>query len=151
MVKLSGWAPVAVPLLAPVNAMDPSAAAEEVAGLVEAGFRTLQVKVGFAVAADLRRVAAIQRASAGGATLRLDANQAFSREEGCDFAVALDPAGIELLEQPCDKSDWDANAAVAAVSWWLVPPYLALMAFLLLEPAGRRVSATNPAFICGDN
>ena len=37
------------------------------------------------------------------------------------------------------------SAAVAAVAWWLVPPYLALMAFLLLEPAGRRVSATNPA------
>ncbi len=37
------------------------------------------------------------------------------------------------------------SAAVAAVAWWLVPPYLALMALLLLEPAGRRVSATNPA------
>ncbi len=37
------------------------------------------------------------------------------------------------------------SAAVASVAWWLVPPYLALMAFLLLEPAGRRVSATNPA------
>ena len=37
------------------------------------------------------------------------------------------------------------SAAVAAVAWWLVPPYLALMAFLLFEPAGRRVSATNPA------
>ncbi len=37
------------------------------------------------------------------------------------------------------------SAAVAMVAWWLVPPYLALMAFLLLEPAGRRVSATNPA------
>jgi len=37
------------------------------------------------------------------------------------------------------------GAAVASVSWWLVPPYLALMGFLLIEPAGRRVNATNPA------
>ncbi len=37
------------------------------------------------------------------------------------------------------------SVAVASYSWWLIPPYLAVMAFLLLEPAGRRVNATNPA------
>jgi L-alanine-DL-glutamate epimerase-like enolase superfamily enzyme len=74
------------------------------------------VKVGFGVEADLRRLAAIQEASAGRATLRLDANQAFSQAQGCDFATRLDPTGIELFEQPCDKADWDANGAVAAVS-----------------------------------
>jgi len=36
------------------------------------------------------------------------------------------------------------SVAVASYSWWLIPPYLAVMAFLLLEPAGRRVNATNP-------
>lgn len=109
-------APASVPLLAPVNAMDPAAVADEVAALLATGFRTLKVKVGFAVAADLRRVTAIQQAVAGRATLRLDANQAFDRAAGCSFAAALDPTGIELFEQPCDKTDWDANAAVAAVS-----------------------------------
>ena len=70
----------------------------------------------FDVDADLRRLAAIQAAVAGRASLRLDANQAFSEAEGRTFASALDPAGIELFEQPCDKADWAANAAVAAVS-----------------------------------
>jgi hypothetical protein len=37
------------------------------------------------------------------------------------------------------------SVAVALVAWWLVPPYLILIAFLLYEPDGRRVSATNPA------
>ncbi len=37
------------------------------------------------------------------------------------------------------------SAAVASLSWWLVPPYLLLMGVLLFEPAGRRVNATNPA------
>lgn len=109
-------APAAVPLLAPVNAMDPAAAAAEVEHLIATGFRTLKVKVGFSVPDDLHRVAAIQRAAAGRATLRLDANQAFDRAAGCTFAAALEPAGIELFEQPCDKADWAANAAVAAVS-----------------------------------
>jgi L-alanine-DL-glutamate epimerase-like enolase superfamily enzyme len=48
--------------------------------------------------------------------MRLDANRAFSEADGCRFAAALDPAGIELFEQPCDADDWDANANVAKVS-----------------------------------
>lgn len=108
--------PLVVPLLAPVHSMDTARIGPEVEALLADGFRTLKVKVGFDVEADLRRLAAIQEASAGRATLRLDANQAFSRAQGCAFATALDPVGIELFEQPCDKADWDANAAVAAVS-----------------------------------
>ncbi len=66
--------------------------------------------------ADLARVAAVQRAVRGRATIRLDANRGFSREDGCRFGAALDPEGIELFEQPCESNDWDSNAAVAAVS-----------------------------------
>lgn len=105
-----------VPLLVPVNAMTLEAIGPEVEGYVAAGFRTLKVKVGFVVADDLARVARIQRDLAGRATIRLDANQAYSREDGCRFAATLDPLGIELFEQPCHKDDWDSNAAVAAVS-----------------------------------
>jgi L-alanine-DL-glutamate epimerase-like enolase superfamily enzyme len=48
--------------------------------------------------------------------MRIDANRAYSKEEGCQFAAALHPENIELFEQPCAAEDWDANAAVAAVS-----------------------------------
>lgn len=108
--------PTRLPLLTPVNAMEPAAIEREIAEWLAQGFRTFKVKVGKDVAADLARVAAIQRSVAGRATLRLDANRAFSREDGVRFASALDPAGIELFEQPCDSDDWDANAAVAAAS-----------------------------------
>ncbi len=108
--------PFSLPLLAPVHSMNPSRIADEVETLLADGFRTLKVKVGFDLAADLDRLESIQAAVAGRASLRLDANQAFSAKEGCDFATALDPQGIELFEQPCDKEDWAANAAVAAVS-----------------------------------
>jgi L-Ala-D/L-Glu epimerase len=108
--------PLVVPLLAPVHSMVPGQVADEVAALLAAGFQTLKVKVGFDVDADLRRLVAIQTAVDGQASLRLDANQAFSAAQGRTFATALDPAGIELFEQPCDKADWAANAAVAAVS-----------------------------------
>lgn len=105
-----------LPLLVPINSTDHAAIAPEVEALIGQGFRTFKVKVGKDVEADLARVAAIQRAVAGRATLRLDANRAFSREQGIAFASRLDPTGIELFEQPCDSEDWDANAAVAAAS-----------------------------------
>lgn len=109
-------APTQLPLLVPINALAEAEIAPEVAALLAKGFRTFKVKVGKDVEADLDRVTAIQRACGGRATLRLDANRAFSRDQGIAFASRLDPDGIELFEQPCDSDDWDANAAVAAAS-----------------------------------
>jgi L-alanine-DL-glutamate epimerase-like enolase superfamily enzyme len=103
-------------LLAPLQSDEPAAIGDEVAELLEAGFRTLKVKVGFRWQDDLERVGRIQAAVGGRATLRLDANRAFSEADGRSFAQRLDPAGIELFEQPCGSDDWAANAAVAAVS-----------------------------------
>jgi L-Ala-D/L-Glu epimerase / N-acetyl-D-glutamate racemase len=38
------------------------------------------------------------------------------KDADADARRGLDPASIELFEQPCDADDWDANAKVAAVS-----------------------------------
>lgn len=105
-----------LPLLTPINALEPAEIDAEVEDWLGKGFLTFKVKVGKDVEADLARVAAIQAAVAGRASLRLDANRAFTREEGVSFASRLDPFGIELFEQPCAAEDWEANAAVAAVS-----------------------------------
>ncbi len=105
-----------LPLLTPINAVKIEQIAPEVESWIGQGFGTFKVKVGKDVASDLGRVKAIQTAVAGRATLRLDANRAFSREDGIAFVRALDPDGIELFEQPCDSDDWQANAAVAAAS-----------------------------------
>jgi L-alanine-DL-glutamate epimerase-like enolase superfamily enzyme len=105
-----------LPLLTPVNSMDKSGIEKEIESWLEDGFRTFKVKVGKDIDADLERVAHIQKVLGGRATIRLDANRAFTREQGMGFGAALDPSGIELFEQPCDSDDWDANAAVAAVS-----------------------------------
>ncbi|MDH3242945.1 MAG: mandelate racemase, partial [Alphaproteobacteria bacterium] len=109
-------APARLPLLTPFHATEPDAIGTEVEARIDEGFRTLKVKVGKDAEADLARVAAVQAAVRGRATLRLDANRGFNREDGCRFASALDPQGIELFEQPCESKDWESNAAVAAVS-----------------------------------
>ena len=105
-----------LPLLTPFNGSAPAEIATEVEQRLTDGFRTFKVKVGKDADADARRVRAIQQAIAGRATVRIDANRAFSESDACRFAAALDPDGIELFEQPCSADDWDANAKVAAVS-----------------------------------
>lgn len=105
-----------VPLLAPCQAHEAAEIRDEVDQLVGEGFRTLKIKVGFKWQEDLERIACIQDAVAGRATLRLDANRGFNEADGKDFASRLDPSGIELFEQPCGSHEWAENAAVAAVS-----------------------------------
>jgi len=107
---------VELPLLTPFHATDAAGIEQEVEIRLGEGFRTFKIKVGRDVAADAARVAAIQRAAAGRATLRIDANRAYTRAQALDFAARLAPDGIELFEQPCDAADWAANAAVAAAS-----------------------------------
>lgn len=105
-----------LPLLVPVGALEAPEIETEIEDGLAAGIRTFKVKVGKNVSADLKRVKLIQKAVGGHATLRLDANRAFSRKDAVAFASGLDPEAIELFEQPCEAEDWDANGAVAAAS-----------------------------------
>ena len=107
---------IKLPLLTPFNSTTPEEIDQEVEQRLADGFRTFKIKVGKAADDDARRVKAIQRSIAGRATIRLDANRAFSETDACRFATALDPSGIELFEQPCPAEDWEANAKVASVS-----------------------------------
>lgn len=105
-----------LPLLVPVGALEAPEIETEIEDGLAAGIRTFKVKVGKNVSADLKRVKLIQKAVGGHATLRLDANRAFSRQDAVAFASGLDPEALELFEQPCEAEDWDANGAVAAAS-----------------------------------
>jgi L-Ala-D/L-Glu epimerase len=105
-----------LPLLTPFNSTADRDIEDEVERRLQDGFRTFKIKVGKDADADIARVRSIQRAIAGRATMRIDANRAYREADACRFAAALDPAGIELFEQPCRAEDWDANAAVARVS-----------------------------------
>ncbi|MBD5656357.1 MAG: mandelate racemase/muconate lactonizing enzyme family protein [Candidatus Eremiobacteraeota bacterium] len=108
--------PARVPILGLLQGADEAALARDMDRLIEAGFQTLKFKVGRDVENDLRRVATVQALLDGRATIRLDANRGFTREEGCRFASSLDPTGIELFEQPCAADDWEAAWAVAGVA-----------------------------------
>jgi L-alanine-DL-glutamate epimerase-like enolase superfamily enzyme len=107
---------IAVPLVGLLNAKDEASMHTEFEQLLKAGYRTIKVKVGFDLDKDIELVKTFQKVVNGRATIRLDANQAFSAQQGVRFVKALDPAGIELFEQPCAAGDWDSHLAVARVA-----------------------------------
>ena len=102
----------AVPLLAGLNATGEEALREEFERCYGQGYRTFKVKVGFDVGKDLAHVRAVQGLSRGKAKIRIDANQGYSAAQGASFVRALDPADIELLEQPCRAGDWESHLEV---------------------------------------
>lgn len=104
------------PLLTPINAADSAGIEAEIEQKLNQGFRTFKVKVGKDVHADLKRLAHIQSVLKQRATLRVDANRGYNREDGILFASSVSPSSLELFEQPCPAEDWESNAAVAGAS-----------------------------------
>jgi L-Ala-D/L-Glu epimerase len=78
------------------------------------GFDVLKVKVGTDARADVERVRRVREAIGPDPTLRLDANQGWSRRDAVNAIRALEDAGcdIELVEQPVEATDLEGMAWV---------------------------------------
>lgn len=83
---------------ATLSAGDRAGAAEQAARAVAAGYSCVKLKVG--VGDDAGRVAAVRAAAGPQTELRLDANGAWSPQEAVRWIEALEPAGLELVEEP---------------------------------------------------
>jgi L-Ala-D/L-Glu epimerase len=83
---------------ATVSAPDRAGAARAAGEAVERGFRCLKLKVGSGD--DAGRVAAVRAAAGPQVALRLDANGAWDAEQAVSAIGALEPAGLELVEEP---------------------------------------------------
>lgn len=90
--------PPAVEVNATIAAPDRAGAAAAASRAVAEGFGCLKVKVG--IGDDAGRVAAVRAAAGPGPAIRLDANGAWSVTEAAAALRALEPAGIELCEEP---------------------------------------------------
>ena len=99
-----------VPILGLLQGDDAAELAVNFDRLLANGYRTVKVKVGFDVAADLAVLATIQSIVAGRAAIRVDANQGYTADEATAFIRTVRiRRGIELFEQPCAAGDWDAH------------------------------------------
>ena len=81
-----------------IGADDPADAAYQATAAVAAGFRTLKVKVG--TEGDVERLEAIRVAVGPSIAIRVDANGAWTVEEAQEMLAALEPFGLELVEEP---------------------------------------------------
>ena len=93
-----------------IAAPDRSGAATEAARAREGAYGTVKLKVG--IGDDAGRVAAVRAAAGPEMKIRLDANGAWSVDEAVRWLEVLEPAGIELCEEPAHGVE--AIAAVAA-------------------------------------
>ncbi|HUG51807.1 MAG TPA: o-succinylbenzoate synthase, partial [Terrimesophilobacter sp.] len=103
-----GWRTQAPPLRTsiPVNATLPAVAPGQVAAVLDRfpGCRTIKVKVaehGHSLADDVARVAAARDYVGLAGRLRVDANGGWTVTAACDAIRALQPYGLEYVEQPC--------------------------------------------------
>lgn len=100
-------APSAVRLLGTVNTLDKRAAPDVARQLLERGYTTLKVKVGYDPREDAERVCRIAEAVEGKARLRMDANQGYSLADAIDFAQRVPADAVEVFEQPVPADRWD--------------------------------------------
>jgi o-succinylbenzoate synthase len=73
------------------------------------GFGTFKLKVG--AGEDVAQVRAVREALGDDAKIRLDANASWSLEEATEILSAVEPLGIELVEQPVETIEEAAELA----------------------------------------
>ncbi|TCC49871.1 dipeptide epimerase [Kribbella capetownensis] len=93
---------------------DPDALAAAAQARLADGFDVLKVKVGTDARADVERVRCVREAIGPEPTLRLDANQGWSRRDAVTAIRAMEDAGcdLELVEQPVVAADLEGMAWV---------------------------------------
>jgi L-alanine-DL-glutamate epimerase-like enolase superfamily enzyme len=87
-------------------------AAAEAKAWVGRGYRTLKIKVGGGIAADVDRVTAVRDAVGSEVRIRIDANAGYALREARELARALAPIGLEAFEQPIAAGDITAWRAL---------------------------------------
>jgi L-alanine-DL-glutamate epimerase-like enolase superfamily enzyme len=121
---------------------------------LDAGYTMVKMKVGgLPLGEDVRRVEAVKQVLGNRATLAVDANAKFAREEALAYARALAPFELRWFEEPCDPLDFALLAEIASV---YEPPLATgenlfsardvenLVRFGGLQPARRDVIQVDP-------
>lgn len=91
---------------------------------VEAGFRTLRIKLGLGdLKEDARLVREIRKTIGDDVKLRVDPNQAYSLKEALKMIPVLEENDVEIYEQPVFWADLDALATVNAATHIPVMPH----------------------------
>lgn len=111
---LGGRVRDAVPLSWSLAVTDPDAEVDEARALVGRGHRIFKVKTAaHPVAHDVARIRRIREAVGPDVALRVDANQGWDRASALRAIRAMEPYGLDFVEQPVPRWDLEGLAEVA--------------------------------------
>lgn len=103
-----------VPLSWSLAVADPGAEIEEARAKVARGHRIFKIKTAARpVAEDVERVRRLREALGPDISLRVDANQGWDRPTALRAIRALEPFGVDFVEQPVPRWDLDGMAEIA--------------------------------------
>jgi len=117
---------------------DVQAAVERGRRWVAEGYRILKLKVGERWEADVHLVRALREALGPNILLRADANQGYDEGDAARFLRAVEPCGLELLEQPTPSGD---DAALARLGRLTAIPIMADESLRTATDAARLAAA----------
>ena len=95
-----------------IGILPPDEAALEARKWFDRGFRSAKIKVGGGIRADRERVKAVRESVGPEMRLRADANAGYSVDDAISLGRALEPFGMQLLEQPVAADDLAGLARV---------------------------------------
>lgn len=102
-----------VPLSWSLAVEDPEAEVAEAMDLAARGHRIFKIKTGaHDLARDVERVRRIREALGPGVSLRIDANQGWDRARALRAVRAMEPWGLDFVEQPVPRWDLEGLAEI---------------------------------------
>jgi len=79
---------------------------------VEAGYRTIKLKIGFDPVRDAERLTRLTELAPDDVTFRVDANRSYSMEDARTFVTEADTSNLQLLEQPLPTGRLEDHATL---------------------------------------